>query len=78
MAYKFFTKSKDFPKWYIGIALFSTIFIILDAYAIKLVLPDEPVFDADTTKELMRSMFMLFVWGSYLLLSKRVKETFVK
>ncbi|WP_346837976.1 DUF2569 domain-containing protein [Microbulbifer sp. SAOS-129_SWC] len=78
MAYKFFTKSRDFPKWYIGIAVCSLTSIVADAYAIKLVLPNEPVFDPDTVKELMRSSVMVFIWVPYMLLSKRVKATFVK
>ena len=61
MAYKFFTKSKDFPKWYIGIAIFSLLFIIADAFAIKRVLPSEPVFDPDTIKEFMRSLIMVVI-----------------
>jgi hypothetical protein len=77
MAYKFFTKSKYFPRWYIGIAVFSLIFIVADAFAIKLVLPNEPVFDPDTIKELMRSVIMVVVWVPYMLVSKRVKATFI-
>ena len=78
IAYKFFTRSEDFPTWYIGVAVFSFVFIIVDAYAIKLVLPNEPVFDPDTTRELIRSLFMVVVWVPYMLFSKRVKATFVK
>ncbi len=78
MAYKFFTKSKDFPKWYIGIAIFSLLFIIADAFAINLVLPSEPVFDPDTIKEFMRSLIMVIIWVPYMLVSKRVKATFIK
>jgi hypothetical protein len=41
------------------------------------VLPGEPVFDPDTVKELMRSLFMVVVWVPYILASKRVKATFI-
>ena len=78
MAYKFIAKSRDFPKWYIGIAVFSLVFIVADAFAIKLVLPSEPVFDPDTIKELMRSVIMVTIWVPYMLVSKRVKATFIK
>jgi len=77
IAYLFFSKKIIFAKWYIGIAIFSLAFIVADAFAIKLVMPDEPVFDPDTTKELFRSLFMVAVWVPYMLLSKRVKATFV-
>ena len=78
MAYKFFTRSRDFTKRYIGIAFFSLLFIVADAFAIKLVLPNEPLFDPDTSKELMRSIIMVVVWVPYVLVSKRVKATFIK
>lgn len=78
MAYKFFTKNRDFPKWYIGIAVFSLLFVVTDALALKLVLPNEPVFDPDTIKEFMRSVIMVVVWVPYVLVSKRVKATFIK
>ena len=71
-------KSRDFPKWYIGIAVFSLVYIVADAFAIKLVLPNEPIFDPDTIKELLRSVIMVVVWVPYMLVSKRVKATFIK
>jgi len=49
----------------------------LDAFAIQLVLPDEPVFDTETTRELYRSIISGIIWIPYMLLSKRVKATFV-
>jgi hypothetical protein len=78
MAYRFFTKSKHFPKWYIGVAVFSLFFIVADAFAVKPVLPSEPIFDPDTVKELMRAVIMVVIWVPYMLVSKRVKATFVK
>ena len=78
LGYKFFTKNKGFPNWYIGIAVFSLVYILADAFAIKLVLPSEPVFDPATTKELMRSVMMVVIWVPYMLVSERVKTTFVK
>jgi len=78
IVYKFFTKSSDFPKWYIGIAVFSLVLIVADAFAIKLVLPNESVFDTDTIKELMRAVIMVVIWVPYMLVSKRVKATFIK
>ncbi|MCP9495012.1 MAG: DUF2569 domain-containing protein [Pyrinomonadaceae bacterium MAG19_C2-C3] len=77
MAYLFFSKKTNFPKWYIGIACFSLVFVIIDAFAMKLVMPDEPIFDSDTIKELLRSLFAVIIWVPYMLVSKRVKATFV-
>ncbi len=77
MAYLFFSKKVVFPKWYIGLAVASLVFIIADAFAIKLVLPNEPVSATDTIKELMRSLVMVVVWVPYMIISKRVKATFI-
>ena len=78
IAFFFFLKKRIFPKLYIGMLLFTLTFIVLDAYAIKAVLPDDPVFDPDTLKELIRTLGASLVWIPYMLISKRVKATFVK
>lgn len=78
IAFLFFSKRKLFPKWYIGIVLFTPAFIFVDALATKSVLPNEPIFDADTAKELGRSLFASLIWVPYMLISERVKATFVK
>jgi magnesium-transporting ATPase (P-type) len=78
IAYLFFSKKKLFPKMYIGIMIFTLVFIILDALAIKIVMPNEPLFDADTLKELFQSIIAISIWVPYMLISKRVKATFIK
>lgn len=78
VAVLFFSKKKIFPKWYIGMWLFTLAFILIDALAIKAVLPNEPVFDAETTKEFGRTLIATLIWVPYMLVSKRVKATFVK
>ena len=77
IALLFFLKKKVFPKWYIGIMMFALVFIVLDALAIKMVLPNEPLFDADSTKELVRTLIAVLIWVPYMLVSKRVKATFL-
>lgn len=78
IAFLFFSKKKLFPKWYISILLFNVAFILIDTLAIQLVFPDEPAFDAETTKEIVRSLIAALIWVPYMLMSKRVKATFVK
>lgn len=78
VAFLFFSKKKAFPKWYIGILIFTLAFILIDALAIKAVLPNEPIFDAQTTKDFGRSLIVTLIWVPYMLVSKRVKATFVK
>ncbi len=78
VAFLFFSKKKAFPKWYIGMLLFTLVFILVDAMAIKAVLPNEPIFDPETVKELGRTLIASFIWIPYMLVSKRVNATFVK
>lgn len=77
IAFLFFTKKKAFPKYYIGLMTFTLVFLLVDAMAIKVVLPSEPVFDPDTTKEVFRQLIAVLIWVPYMFISKRVKATFV-
>lgn len=73
----FFGKKRRFPMWYIGLAVGSLVFILVDAALATIVLPDEPMIDPDTAKELLRSGIACAIWVPYMLVSKRVKATFV-
>jgi len=77
LIYLFFTKRYFFPKLYVGVMVVSVIFIPLDAWLVTKVLPDEPMLDPETTKEFMRTLVGAAIWVPYMLLSKRVKATFV-
>ena len=77
IGYLFFSKKKSFPKCYIGILVFTLLYVLIDALAIKAVLPSEPIFDPDNTKELVRSLIGMLTWVPYMLKSKRVKTTFI-
>ena len=77
LAYLYFSKKSLFPKFYNWIAVGSLAFILLDAVLIKVVLPNEPIFDPDTIKEVARSGIVVLVWVPYMMLSTRVKATFV-
>ena len=74
----FFTKKKMFPKWYIGILLFTLTFIFMDAFAVKVVAPHEPMFDDATVSEIIRTLLPCLIWIPYMLISKRVKATFIR
>lgn len=78
LIYLFFSKNYLFPKLYICIAVVSLIFIPLDAWLVTKVLPDQPMFDPETTKEFARSLAGVVIWVPYLIVSKRVKATFVE
>ena len=77
LIYLFFTKSSIFPRWFIAIYAANLIFIFVDAILVKLAVPDQPVFDQETLKELVRSFVACAVWIPYMLKSKRVNATFV-
>jgi hypothetical protein len=78
LAYLFFTKRKQFPKFYIGLAVFTLVFIFIDALGSKVVFPNEPFFDPDFTKQLIQSLLVVVIWVPYMLRSKRVKATFIE
>jgi len=77
IAFLFFSKKIVFPRWYIAVLLFTLVFVVVDALATKAVIPNEPVFDPDTIKEFARSLVATLIWVPYMLVSKRVRATFV-
>lgn len=78
LIYLFFSKHYLFPKVYIAIVGVSLIFIPLDAWLGSFVITDEPMFDPVTTKEFVRALIDGVIWIPYMLVSKRVKATFVE
>ena len=77
LAVLFFSKKQLFPKLYIGVMLFTLIFLILDALVIKAAFPDLEVFDPETVNGIVRGIIAASIWIPYMLKSKRVKLTFV-
>jgi hypothetical protein len=73
----FFRRSPRFPRLYVALLAASLIFIVVNAWLFTFVLPTEPMFDSDTALEFWRAFLFSSVWGPYMLLSKRVKNTFV-
>jgi len=77
VAHLFFSKKRTFPKFYILISFLSLIFLFADAFALKLVFPNEPTFGPDISKALVGAFYNFVIWVPYMLRSKRVKATFV-
>ena len=78
MAFLFFSKKSTFPRWYVGMLVFTLSFIVADALAVKHLLSDEPLLDPDMTREFSRALVATCIWVPYMLMPKRVKATFVK
>jgi magnesium-transporting ATPase (P-type) len=78
LIYLFFSKHYFFPKFYICLVIASLIFILVDAWLLTKILPDVPMFDPETTKEFTRTLISALIWIPYMLVSKRVKATFVE
>lgn len=78
LIYLFFTKSHRFPSLMIAYLLSNLGFIVLDSLMGNFIpfLADE--FDADVMKEIVRGVVGAMVWVPYFLVSKRVKNTFVR
>lgn len=78
LIFLYFIKHYLFPKIYIFILTISLVFIPLDSWPGSFVLPDEDMFDSDTIKNLVRAIVGAAFWVPYMLLSERVKATFVE
>jgi len=78
LIYLFVTRSNNFPKLFIAIGVVSIIGLIADSYFTSLVIANVDVFDAETAKELTKTIVGYGIWIPYMLKSKRVKNTFVK
>ena len=73
----FFTRHRQFPAAFIMVALFSVAWIITDALLYRSIFPSDPLFDVRNAHEFARAAVFALIWVPYMLVSKRVKATFV-
>lgn len=78
IVFLFFSRKRLFPRFYIIGLMFSLAFQLLDAWAFSAVLTDEPMFDPDTVNGLLQLLVGAAIWVPYMLVSKRVRATFVR
>jgi hypothetical protein len=72
----FYKCSRGFPKLFIWVALLRLLFVLVDAWVASSVLSEGRI-DADTTRDIVRSAVPVVIWVPYMLVSRRVKNTFV-
>ena len=73
----FFRRKRQFPMLYVGFVLCGLLFLVVDAFALGLVMPQQPAFDADTVQNLVRPTLHALIWIPYMFVSRRVRATFV-
>lgn len=78
MAYLFFSRDYLFPIFYIAVIVATLIFIPLDAWLVKIILPYEPMFDPETSRNFFTTLIGGMIWIPYLLFSQRAKATFIR
>ena len=77
LAFLFFSKKMEFPKWYIRILAFSLFVAVADPLIVAALIPRLMIFDPGTIKDIFRAAIGAAIWIPYTLKSKRVKATFV-
>lgn len=77
LAYLFFTKSPLFPKVFIGLLLASPAMIFFCYWLRTWPFPDETLFNEELVTSVILSCVPAVIWIPYMLLSKRVRNTFV-
>jgi transglutaminase-like putative cysteine protease len=73
----FFQRRRLFPKLYLGFLVFGVLVIGVDFLIARNIpdVKDDP--SVSSPRELIRACSGLLIWGSYLLVSRRVKATFI-
>jgi hypothetical protein len=77
----FFGRKTWFPKLYITMLVFSVLLQVVDAWVAGFIVPDDPTvsFGApEVMRGIIRSIGQALIWVPYMLISKRVENTFTR
>lgn len=78
VAFLFFSKHYRFPGMFLAMIGFSLLSHILVTWGYAVAAPWIPVFDPETLRAFFRLIVACLIWTPYMLVSKRVKLTFVR
>jgi Protein of unknown function (DUF2569) len=73
----FFKRSRSFPKFFIWVTGCGLLLLLVDGVIGHQFIPDEPMFDPEASRDLVRSFVSAAIWIPYVLVSKRVRATFI-
>ncbi|MDN7127221.1 DUF2569 domain-containing protein [Pseudidiomarina sp. 1APR75-33.1] len=76
LLYLFFSKHRWFPRVFIFLCVFSPLFLIADAWIVHKLMPELVAIDEATVLDIIRAIIYALIWVPYMLISKRVKNTF--
>jgi hypothetical protein len=78
LIYLFFSRHYYFPRFYIVTSLIPLIYIPLDAWFVTTYMPSEAMLIYDTIDLFSQTAVSTVIWVPYILISQRVKVTFVE
>jgi predicted nucleic acid-binding Zn ribbon protein len=82
MIYLFFWKKSIFPEAFIGWLIFNIALVVINNYIDSSIFYDYPQviqeINSESIKDFFKSLIRALVWIPYMLISKRVKGTFIK
>lgn len=76
--YLFFSRHYKFPNFYICLIFISFLVVLLDAIILSNLIPEAEAFNQSTIMELVKAIIRMCIWIPYLLVSVRVKNTFIE
>lgn len=78
LVYLFFSKDYRFPRLYIALAVVPLVVVPVESVLMNAVLPAGEYWDAETIRDFARSVLAFAIWVPYMLVSKRVRVTFIQ